>query len=332
MDNIQLSKNIKEDILQKINSIRCLFTQRDGVQKKCMNDFLKNENMLNVELSLLNQTLNDASLNAMATLIDYYFIYCMLVIGADIEKIRKVQYRNVNKKLILKCCRFDKSIKENFSLRLYKEKFDLKIKEECNLPLDKINYDYWTCYLGDAVSSTLYEYGVEIPKRFLFNFDESDESFKIPKEILDFHECMLPFYCNPCNSSGVKYNVYLDINNCLKHNTIPYVIYKIENFEEPNETRIYEFFEIKNYKVVFLKEGFLKDIAEISFDELRENLSYKANQGNFEICSLEEEWEIGSVIGIDHKNGYIDKKGEILYFYLGTILIARTRDSIFVEC
>ncbi|MFH7766964.1 hypothetical protein [Acinetobacter sp. BSP-28] len=331
MDNFQLSHNVKEDIFQKIDGIYCLVTQRVDVQRKCMDDF-KNNKLVDSKLSLLNQTLNDASLNAMATLIDYYFIYCMLVIGANIEKIRKVQYRNVNKNLIINHSRYDKSIKEKKSLKLYREKFDIKIKEECGLPLNEINiHDYWVCYLGDALSSTLCEYGVNIPRRILFDFDKPNGSFKLPKEIFDFHECILPFYCNPCNSSGVKYNVYLDINNCLKHNTIPYVIYKMETFEQPSEIRIYELFKIENYKFVFLKDGFLKDISEISLDELREGLSCKANKNNFELCSLEEKWEIGSIIGVDHKNGYIDKKGDVLYFFLDSILILKTRDSVFVD-
>lgn len=332
MDNLKLSQKIKADILQKIESINLLDKQRWEVRKNCIKNFLNINIEINNDLKLENQTLSDATLNATATLIDYYFIYCTLAIGADVKKIRKVQYRSINKKFILDHRSFDKNIKEDTSLEWYREKINLKIKEASGLLSTEIGiHDYWYCYLGDALSSTLYEYGVDTPKTISFDYDESDLTFKIPEKITDFAECILPFYCNPQMNTGVKYSIYLDINNCLKHNTIPYVIYKTETFKNPVETRIFEYFEIKNYKNVFLKDGFLKDIATISFDELKENLEFKKVHGNFEICSLEEKWEIGKVIDIDLKNGYIDEDGNKIYFYLGGILISKTRDSILVD-
>ena len=332
MDNLKLSQKIKSDILQKIDSINFLATQREKVKEGCINDFLKGNIEVNNNLKTFNQTLSDALLNAMATLIDYYFIYCTLAIGADIGKIRKVQYRNINNKFIIVNRSFDRNTKESVSLEWYKEKINLKIKEASGLPIDKISiHDYWYCYLSDALLLTLCDYGINIPKTFSFDFDKFDCSFKTIEEIVDFNECMLPFYCNQYSNSGVKYNIYLDINNCLKHNTIPYLIYQTETFKKPVETRIFEFFEIENYKSVFLKDGFLKDIVTASFDELKENLKFKKENGNFEICLLEKKWGIGKVVDVDHKNGYFNEEENSLYFFLDGVSFIKKRDSILVD-
>lgn len=334
MENLQLAQKIKSDILQKIDSINFLATQRKGVRINCINNFFKKNIEISGDLKTQNQTLSDALLNAMATVIDYYFIYCNLTLGADISKITRVQYKNINNKFIIDNSPFKEKPKEGTSLKWYTEKLKKEIEESSGLSYDKINLnDYWYCYLSSALSSLLHNYGVKIPKKIIkFDFDESNHKLKIPKEIINFNKYFSPFYCNSYESMGVRYSIYLDINNCLKHNTIPYLIYQTETFKEYAEDRVFEFFEIENYKSVFLKDGsFLKDIITISFDDLKEGLKLKKDNDNFEICSLEEKWEIGRIIEIDHVNGYIDEEENSLYFFLGRVLFVKKRDSVLVD-
>ena len=95
--------------------------------------------------------------------------------------------------------------------------------------------------------------------------------------------------------------------------------------------RVYSFFKIDNYKSIFLKDGFLRDILETSFDTLHENLKIKSIKGRYELCPLEQRWEIGPVITLDNRNGFISDDGETLFFFVDQVFLARTKKSILID-
>jgi len=105
----------------------------------------------------------------------------------------------------------------------------------------------------------------------------------------------------------------------------------IEKFGD--ERRSYNFFEIKNENLIFLKDGILKRLAEVDFDTLRDNLDSKyANQakGNF-LCSLEEKWQLGQVLKVDVNNPYISENGGTLYFFFDGVLMAKNANATLVH-
>lgn len=333
MEKEFLTKNLEADILQKIKSIYALATQKESIHKECVDNFVKiRESSPDKGVEILNQAISDAILNSMATLIDYYCIYCMINIGIDVKRITRVQYRSIGKKFLIENSTLKKEQKEKFSLALLKQEYEKKLFILSKMEIDQFNpNDYWTGYLADAISTILNTYGILESKKINLDFDQSKNHLIINEKIRDYHHCMRFFYCNPSSRTGVRYDIYLDINNYLKHNSIPRVMRRIEEFSNPKEQRIYSFFEIENYKLIFLKDGFLRDILEIDFNTLNQNLKFKFENDNYKLCSLEEEWEIGPIIMIDRKNGFISKDGETLFFYIDSVLLAKTKTSILVD-
>lgn len=334
MEKEFLAKNIETDILQKIKSIHALATQKESTHKACVDNFLKNrKSNPNKGIEILDQAISDAILNSMATLIDYYCIYCMINIGIDASRITRVQYRAIGKKFLIENSTLEKEEKEKFSLALFKQKYEERLSQFRGMDIEKINpNEYWIGYLADTISTTLNTYGILQSKKIDLNFNQSENRLIINEKICDYHHCMRFLYCNPSSRTGIRYNIYLDINNYLKHNSIPRVMRRIEEFSDPIERRIYSFFEIDNYKSFFLKDGFLRDILEIGFDSLNENLKFKSIEKNrFELCPLEQHWEIGPIITIDRKNGFISKDGETLFFFVDGVLLAKTKTQILVD-
>jgi len=333
MEKFDISKKIESDIFQKIENIHALVTQRERTHNLCIENYLKfGSPDKDKDLKTLNQALGDAILNSMSSLIDYYCIYCMINIGVSKGKIRKVQYRPIGKSFLIENSCLTKEEKTKSSLDIFKKKFEERLQAECGIEAKDINlYHYWIGYLADAISSTLHEYGVLEKKRASLAFDPSNNSLEFCSEITQYHNCMNFLYCNPCSNSGVRCSIYIDINNCLKHNAIPYVIQRIEEFKDPDEKIIYSFFEIENYKSVFLKDGFLREISEIDFNELKTNLEFKSANGNYELCPLEQKWEIRDIIRIDKTNGFVSKDGETLFFFVDGVFFAKTRKSTLID-
>lgn len=325
-------KHIRADIFQKIRSIYALLTTQEQIHNNYPNFFQNFEKSCHDrELKILDQALIDAILNSMATLIDYYCIYCMMNIGIDDELIRKVQYSAIGKRFLIRNIKIKKGERDIFPLGIFEEKYKEWLSETCKVDArEVIPQDYWIGYLADAISAILKKYGISTSKE-KFNVDPKNNHLIFDKRISYYHHYMKFLYCNPACNTGVKYNIYIDLNNYLKHNSIPRVMHKIEKFEAPEEYRIYYFFEIANCKSIFLKDGFLRDILEMDFDCLHENLKFKATHGIHELCTLEKQWEILSIISIDKNNGFISKDGGTLSFFLDQVLIEKTKKSIFIE-
>ena len=333
MEREFLAKNVEADVLQKIKSIHALATQKKSTYEACLDSFLRFGNSSSdKDVEILDQALNDAILNSMATLIDYYCIYCMINLGIDVGKITKVQYRHIGKKYLIENSTLEKEEKDILSLDLFRRKFEGRLSASCGMDISQVNSnDYWTGYVADAISTTLNAYGVLNNKRIELNFDRANNRFIFDDKISEYHHCMRFLYCNQSSNTGVKYNIYLDINNYLKHNSIPRIMRRIEEFKNPQERRIYIFFEIDNYKSIFLKDGFLRDILEMDFNTLNENLKIKSIEGRFELCPLERRWEIGPVITFDNSNGFISDDGETLFFFVDGVFFAKTKKSILID-
>lgn len=333
MERDLLAENVEADVLQKIKSIYALATQKKSTHKVCLDSFINFRNSSSdKEVEILDQALNDALLNSMATLIDYYCIYCMINIGVDVGKITKVQYRLIGKKYLIENSTLERKEKDVLSLNLFREKFEKRLSASCGMDIDQVNlHDYWTGYVADAISATLNAYGVLENKRIDLNFDRVNNRFIFDNKVSEYHHCMGFLYCNPACNTGVRYNIYLDINNYLKHNSIPRVMRRIEEFPDSQERRIYSFFEIDNYKSIFLKDGFLRDVLEMDFDILGDNLEIKFNEGRFGVCPLEQRWEIGPIIAVDRSNGFISNDGGTLFFFVDGVFLAKTRKSILID-
>ena len=295
-----LAKKIEADIFQKIDIINTLVNQSRSINNKCIDNFLKSNH--ENETNILDQAINDAILNSMATLIDYYCIYCMINIGIPNGKIRQVQYHLIGKKHLIDSNTNNKEEKKTSSLDQLKKKLNDELSGSHGLDISKLNPNhYWIAYLAGSISRILERYGVPKKNTPPFKVDQENSSLIFDSKIEKYHQCMQFLYCNPAWPYGVRYNIYIDINNCLKHNSIPRIMRRIERFTAPTEKRIFTFFEIHNYKLVFLKDGFLRDLLDIKFEKLKSYLEQKNTNNPSKPSPLEQSWEIGSIIRIDKK-------------------------------
>ncbi|WP_165728557.1 hypothetical protein [Pseudoalteromonas sp. 31A1] len=330
MDGIKNSQiqQIQENIAYQIEKMNFLCNERRKKSHQVITEVAKKME-ISRENELANQALTDALLNSMASLIDYYYMYCFMKLGLKSENITKVQYRPINNNYI----QTSSSYKEKGcrpSIGFIKEQFDKKITEMSNLELSDIQslyiHDYWHAFFGEAISKFLLKVGLLSDK---FKFEYTSEGFKINNLVKKYHFYMEAFYCNELYSNGAKYNIYLDINNCLKHNIVPYLQTEITNFDD--KLMGFLFFNFKNEDSVFLKKGLLKSIVDLDYDELRKILNkLSAN----EKCSHQDP-DIKSLIDIhlkvDKINGYVSHDNARLYFFVDEVLIAKSKDATFVD-
>ena len=140
---------------------------------------------------------------------------------------------------------------------------------------------------------------------------------------------MQKFYCNGHFCNGTKYNIYIDINNCLKHNIVPYITPRLEIFE--GEQRGFSYFEFNSNTSIFLKPGLLRDIIELDFEVLRESLQEIADSPTNIRSKLEKSWELDDILRIDKKSGYISDDKKTLYFFVDNVLMAKTYETTFID-
>ncbi|MFC4656586.1 hypothetical protein ACFO3I_16320 [Rheinheimera marina] len=326
---INFTQKIEENIEYQFNKIYFLFGERNKTTKQLMKEVLEKKEPDSGNVTV-NQALTDALINAMASLIDYYHIYCFIRIGLGIERITEVQYKPINNYALRSSSSLKNKNKDLPTLDFIREQFNKKIAEICNMDIAGINkiplHDYWHAYFGEAISEILSKVGLTDKK---FNFKFESNKFIIDKKIQKFHYYMNMFYCNEFSQNGAKYDIYIDINNCLKHNIVPYVKMKIISFE--NEERGYLHFEIKNEDVFFLRRGLLKSIVELSFDETSQILNL-INEGESNTHSNADlKWIINNLFTIDKENGYINKDKDRLHFFVGNVLIEKSKDATYVD-
>ena len=142
---------------------------------------------------------------------------------------------------------------------------------------------------------------------------------------------MHPFFCNIYSNAGVKHSIYIDVNNFLKHNAVPYITPHIESFE--GEKRIYSYFEIKNEHHLLLKDGILRDIVGTDFEELKINLDSRHRNRNSSgyLCDLEKTWGLGNILTLDPINDHISKDNKTLYFFIDKVLIAKNNEATLID-
>jgi hypothetical protein len=328
-NTIDFAKKIEENIKYQFSKIYFLIGERNKTTSHLMKEIFEKKEPDSTNMTI-NQVLTDAIINAMASLIDYYHIYCFIKIGLKIERITEVQYSPVSNYALRSSSSFKTNNKDFPTLDFIREQFNKKIAEACKKDMNDIHktflHEYWYAYFGEAISSILSKLGLTANK---FNLNFESNTFTIDKKIKKFHHYMDIFYCNEFSQNGVKYNIYIDINNCLKHNIVPYVKMNIRSFE--NEERGYLYFEINKEDVYFLKRGILKSIVELSFDETR-NILNLINQGESSTNSNEDlRWIINNLFTIDKENGYMNKEKDRLIFFVGNVLIEKSIDATYVD-
>ncbi len=328
MDMQDVAKEVEENIEYQIDKLEFLCSESVEENKIFLSDHL---NLLNPnKKSIKNQVYTDSILNAMASLIDYYCIYCFIKIGIREEKITKIQYRPINNKYLIKAREQNK--KTDLKVDELQEFFHKRITDHTNLKPGEIDInDYWICFFGDAISCVLYEVGLVNERNNALNYDAANNKFIIEKNVAKYFYYMNFLFCNRYSNSGVRYNIYVDINNCLKHNVVPHLAPKVESFN--GEVRMYSYFKLKNSDSIFLKDGILKSIVKADFEILKSDFSRKSNNPSSPPlqCTLENELGLGPIITLDPQNGYLSKDQETIYFFIDTILIAKNRDATLVD-
>lgn len=329
MNTQDLISNLESNIQYKFKKIEVLYRQRCKTNHKYLNDCLSFGVKNDEGNSILNQALSDAILNSMASLIDYYCICCMLKIGVAEDKVRKIQYRSLSNSFLIDKSSLSKSEKLTATVDTLQSDLRAKLSVFPNVESVNVN-DYWTAFLGDAISFTLKEYGILERSAFEFKINELKGRLEIDPRVEKYFYYMQPLFCNAASRLGLKHSIYIDINNFLKHNAVPYLSPQIERFGV--EQRIYSYFEIKSAQSVFLKEGILKDLVAFSFDEVKSNLKMKqSKEDNYDLCQLEERWGLGAILTIDRTNGFISSNKEFLHFYIDEILIAKSENALLIE-
>lgn len=330
MNSKNLIKDVESNVIYQLKKISTVFQQRQITNLKYLNEYLHPAQKIDEKNSILNQALSDSILNSMASLIDYYSICCMLKIGVPEERIRKIQYRSLNNRFLIDKSTLTKPEKELATIDTLLKEYNAKLSANSELEPPR-GHDYWMGFLGSAISHTLKEYGALESSHFELRYNECESRLEIDQKIEKYYFYMRPFFCNPANPSGVKHNIYIDINNFLKHNAVPYLSTQIETFEE--EHRVFSYFEIQNSHSSFLKDGILKDLVISGFEELKRNLEAKySNRNNYNyICQLEDVWGLGRILTLDSANGYISPDNKYLYFYIDGVLMAKSESTILVD-
>lgn len=330
MNPEEITEEIKINIHYKIKKIEALCKQRGIKKTNHINEILYPAKKINEENSILNQALSDAILNSMASLIDYYCIFCMLKIGIPKDKIRKIQYRPINNKFLIEKSTLTNQEKKKATIETLKNRFNVELSKIPEAQKIKA-HEYWIGFLGSAISHALKDYGALDSSQFELVFRDSEGRLEINQKVEKYYFYMRPLFCNPANSSGVKYNIYIDINNFLKHNAIPYLSTRIETLQ--GEHRAFSYFKINKNHNNLLKDGILKNLVTISFEELKANLESKShNRADDEyLCELERAWGLGRILTIDHTNGYIDSKKDLLHFYIDDVLISKGKSATLID-
>ena len=321
MDIDKLILQVKENIDYQEGKLAYLWSAREKTNLAFLEQAANHT--LDPQNTAINQALTDSLLNAMASLVDYYCMYCFLKMGVEKENITTVQYRAMNNRALLFA-----TPNKLTSLDSIRVSFDELITGISKKALTDISiHDYWPALFGDAATSALLKAGIVLEGKFKLSHDA--DGFKIDNKIRKFHCYMHRLYCNQFLCGGVKYSLFIEINNCLKHNIVPYVIPKLENFED--EGRAFSYIEFKNDNTVFLKPGLLKTLVDYDFDAMREGLEQVYSSKTSLRSDLERAWGMDDILRVDKGNGYLSQDENTLYFFIDNVLMAKTRDATFVD-
>lgn len=319
MYNEYMYQEAIENIKYQAQKITYLANSFNSSLTYAINLFLKlgsnNVNPIDNDVFFKSQVNADSLLNAYASLIDYYYIAIATKMNAPLDVINSVQYKKITNELITK--------KESWSKYLQRLKPILEEKFEPKNDIWNEFYFMW----GDVFKEELVKWRVlksEDPA-FLELTKKNGKIDILPNEAIQEYYRLTHFlYCNR-TGFGHKYNIFLELNNYLKHNRYPLVKYEAQSLKDGDYA--YAFYTIHKNEVHLLKAGIIRTFAEIDFDTLKEALKHcYENRGV--LSSLE--MEIGlPIINVDRVNGY--ESDSCLYFQLGGVLMSRSVDSISVN-
>ncbi|MCD6619541.1 hypothetical protein [Aeromonas veronii] len=316
-----------DDVLNSIEYQNRKISTLIKIRQEYMNLFLtshaleQKSEQLN-DLKNISQILHDGLLNAFASILDYYNIAFMLRLGAPFDKISKVQHQRITNEKLMR-----QSGKNDIESFLGDLNVQLKSNNTLKVLLNNDNLWEYRYYLyGDLISKYLKHIGVVATNHQPYQVKGDQIIFcEIIKDYLNYTR---GFFCTKLDTYGVGFNIYLDINNFLKHNTVPFFTPHIETFDN-EETRVYAYFKIEKSQYIYLNNGIVKHFASYDFDKLRACLQEK--ESGAYTTAVEDEIGLPGILTVDNKNGFENKNENGIYFYLDDVLIMRERNSIFID-
>ena len=338
MKSSEYNEELKGDLLNKIDCMESLVVLRGDFFEHYVNEQLLAANPSS-KLARTYQNLSVAIINSMASLVDCFFVYCALMLGAKLECIKNIQYRPFGVEALIKSKSLPSKDKGNLTISSYKHHLYAEFLSDYKVDLKACDgYTFWLAYMSDLIKNRLYSFKAFDKEAASFKVDENG-NLKFDDKLEVYHECMQFLYCNPCNASGVSFTIFADLNNFIKHNSVSYAVLQTEEFENPYELRCYSFFEVRNHKDVYLGDGFLKDLLMTDFNRLKSLLQFKIEKIKIiesgekitPLCAMERKWKIGHVISIDKVNGFISKDEQKLFFFVGGVFFVKTKTSILID-
>lgn len=171
------------------------------------------------------------------------------------------------------------------------------------------------------------KWGVFDPKASPFSYSLKNENrieITLSKLIEEYYTHTKFLHCH-YDAHGRKFNIFIELNNFLKHNRYPLIKYRTEAFN--GKPYAYSFYEIKRVNYKFLKKGVIYTIAHIDFDELEVAAKFFL-KNNCPCEGLERKYLLPKLNVF--RDGDLKVDGE-LYFRLDNVLMSRTRDSISIH-
>lgn len=312
----------KKDIDYTVVKLKYFINRRDKYLNDLFNSHLQRPHM---EHDILNeaQFYTDAILQTMATLTDYYFIWVSMKLGCKENKICSVQYKAFSDKMLIASYNAQKKVKVKVkSISSLSKEIDKEIQMITGKSSNELcpkSYDEY--YFHYALSSVIKSWGIPKTER---------DSHKLVDDVLYMGFYYLePFMANSLILlGGVKYNIYLTINNYLKHNSVPVVIPIVEYFQ--NKPRIFAFFNIENEYAFFLRDSYLKEILLYDFDDFKKELCTMLDQKKRSI-EIPYTHTVFDHVNVDINNGCFNEKEGALYFFVDDIAFIKKKDSLLIE-
>lgn len=319
--NQELLDTVKNSITNQLEKITALGNLRrsEYVRSPFYDNFIKTGRKNDFHQKYY-QWLSDFMLNSMSSVIDYFYIYSMILLECPDNLLTRVQYKTLTSQDILDYYKkIDNSITKREDIFSFN---DNECKSEYNIEYNKLEVHERRCYYYyypvKFICKPL-DINIDSKKIFKNEYDELRGNNFIQKYISLFSD----FFCNNLDYSGVRFKIYIELNNYLKHNTIPIITPSIHGIKKENY--IFSFFEIKNSHRVFLKKNsFIYEMMTIDFEYLKDELDSHGTSP-----SLNNLLGIDNLIKVDKINGHYND--DTLIFFIDSILIHKKKDSILID-
>ncbi|QKJ59369.2 hypothetical protein [Serratia fonticola] len=261
----------------------------------------------------------DSLLNSLSSMIDYYYMDMAIRMGSKLENVRSIQYKKVQNNRISKKGGWLRFLKDNESL--FNEKFANRDQ------MWDLHYYLWSeVYRADLVSLGVME--TTTPPYEETVDEKTGKTVIEPDKLIAEYFYRTSFLHCDRTGNGHSSNIFLELNNFLKHNRSPILEYEVQKVRANGKASLVAlpFFKVKESEYCFLGEGVVSYFAKISCKELKSNLDFRSKR-NGELCDIEKEW--GPVISLDTENNY-ECNGR-LFFNVDHVLISKAEDSISIN-